>query len=338
MQQREYMWDNMKALLIYFVVSAHALGVCEIKDYAIPARAMDMFIYSFHMAAFIFVSGFFAKRYCVNGKIRPEKAATLFAYYAVFQLLFMGIRYLMHIKVGTLSFFNPCRGLWYLLALFFLYLLTPICEKLPAWFVISATVVFAMLIANDEKASQYMTIMRFSAFAPFYFIGYYLNGDTVKKIRSWKWYARIPLGLACFAASVSMWIFNMDYPWKKLFYGKNNNIKLHLGFWEGSALRIYVMIIALMMIAALVLLIPEKKSIIAKIGQNSLQIFVLHMILKITLFDSNLVHFTIDSNRAFLFIMAISLAITIILSLKPFSYPFKWIQMGVKKLYSIKDK
>lgn len=325
----------MKALLIYFVVSAHALGVCELNKGI--AKATDMFIYSFHMAAFIFVSGFFAKRYCADGKVRPEKAATLFAYYAVFQILFMGIRYIMHIKVSTISFFNPCRGLWYLLALFFLYLLTPIVEKLPAWFVISASIVFAMLVANDEKASQYMTIMRFSAFAPFYFIGYYLSGDFVKKVRSIKLYFRIPLGLFCFAASVSIWIFKMDYAWKKLFYGKNNNIKLHMGFFEGTYLRLVVFAVALLMIATLVLLIPDKKSIIAKIGQNSLQIFVLHMILKITLFDSNLLHFNIDSNLKFILLMLISLAITVILSLKIFTYPFIWIQMGVKKLYSLKS-
>lgn len=334
MRERDYLWDNIKALLIFLVVAGHALEVCSLHFKL--ATAADTLIYSFHMPAFVFVSGFFAKRYCDNSMVRAEKAGLLFAYYAVFQILFIMIRLFMDIKIKRLSFESPCRGLWYLLALFFMYLLVPLVEKLPGWLVITGSVVLALIVANDVKATHYFSILRFFLFAPFFFVGYYVNSDFIKKIRAWKLRIRLPLGLCCAAASVSLWLLNLDHAWSRLFYCKVNNIKLGVSFWEGSFLRICVYMTAILMIAAIVLIMPDKKTILAKVGQNSLQIFVLHMLLIIVLFDSKILTFRIDSIMDLALAILVSLAVTLVLSLKVFSYPFKWIQAAVNKLYSVK--
>ncbi|MBR1731122.1 MAG: hypothetical protein IJ725_01645, partial [Ruminococcus sp.] len=95
MKERDYLWDNIKALLIFFVVAGHVLEMNPLHtDLAVN---IDLFIYSFHMPAFVFASGFFAKRYCTDGKVRAEKAGTVLAYYIVFQLLFMLIRFIFGI-------------------------------------------------------------------------------------------------------------------------------------------------------------------------------------------------------------------------------------------------
>ena len=121
MKERDYLWDNIKALLIFFVVAGHFLEMNTL--YTDLARNIDSFIYSFHMPAFVFVSGFFAKRYCINGRVRAEKAGTVLAYYIIFQMFFMLVRFIFSIKSEKMSLFSPSSGLWYLLALFYYYLL-----------------------------------------------------------------------------------------------------------------------------------------------------------------------------------------------------------------------
>lgn len=340
LKQRDYFWDNIKALLIFFVVAGHCLEMSSLHTKL--SVGADTLIYSFHMPAFMFVSGFFLKRYCTDGKVRAQKAAVIFAYYIIAQLLFVLLRTLVGIPFKRLTLFTPCRGLWYLLALFFFYLLIPIIEKLPAWFVIPFSIGLALIVANDREAKTYFTILRAFSFAPYCFAGYYLSGNAIKKLRSLKAYIRFPAAIVCAAVSVSLWFFDRDHPWNKMFYAKMNNptlkIKENMDAGVATMLRLEVYLMAFLMIAALLLVIPSKKTIFSKIGQNSLQIYILHMAVIVLVRDSGL--WQIDINRDWIFavLMLGAAAVTYILSLGIFSYPFKWIQTGVEKLYSIKDK
>ncbi|MGK0563065.1 acyltransferase family protein, partial [Enterococcus faecalis] len=57
--KRLYKWDNVKLFLIFLVSFGHILD-----REASPSRLMEtihFWIYSFHMPAFIFVSGLFSK-------------------------------------------------------------------------------------------------------------------------------------------------------------------------------------------------------------------------------------------------------------------------------------
>lgn len=335
MKERDYLWDNIKALLIFFVVAGHALEMTTLRTDL--SLFMDNFIYSFHMPAFMFVSGFFLKKYCVDGKVRAQKAAVIFAYYIIFQLLFILLRLAVGLTIDNFELFNPSRGLWYLMALFFYYLITPIIEKLPPWFVLPLFVVLALLIANDTNASAYFSILRIATFAPYFAAGYYLSAEAVKKLRSLKAYIKYPAALVCACASVFIWQFNCVKPWLKLFFGKINNENIGLDFGEATLLRLECYATAFLMIAALLLAMPSKKTIFSKIGQNSLPIFIFHMALVIAIFDSGLLIIKVNSDWIFALEMLASAAVTVLFSLDIFQYPFKWIQMGVNRLYGIKQ-
>lgn len=56
---RNYYWDNIKGLLILLVVFAHVLY--QLQDESVGINYTVDVIYLFHMPAFVFVSGFFAK-------------------------------------------------------------------------------------------------------------------------------------------------------------------------------------------------------------------------------------------------------------------------------------
>ena len=327
--QRDYLWDNIKALLIFFVVAGHVLEMNPI--HTVLAVNIDRLIYSFHMPAFVFVSGYFGKRVCIQGRLRAEKAISLMVYYIVFQLLFMLIRAVFNIYSQAMSLFSPCTGLWYLIALFFYYLMSPIAQKLPAWLMISLSVISALLIGNDTAATNYLAVMRTFTFAPFFFGGYYLRGSAVKKVRDIKPYFRYTIGLLCGAAAVCSWLYTPMFEWNKLFFGKINYQELKIDLWLGAVLRLWAYAIAVLMIICLVLMMPSKKSIISKVGQNSLQVYIFHMLLVILLFVSGRANIDITDDCILLLCMLGSAALTVILSLGFFRYPFKWMQERVKK-------
>lgn len=58
-RERDYFFDNLKAVLIYLVVLGHFL--LPIRG-ANPLVEVKRLIYVFHMPLFVFVSGYFAKK------------------------------------------------------------------------------------------------------------------------------------------------------------------------------------------------------------------------------------------------------------------------------------
>ena len=57
MSNRIALWDNLKFILITFVVAGHFAD--EIMDYSSIYSSIFLFIYAFHMPLFIFISGYF---------------------------------------------------------------------------------------------------------------------------------------------------------------------------------------------------------------------------------------------------------------------------------------
>lgn len=69
MKERNYLFDNLKFLLIVLVVFGHSLEEISLaQDYAI----IRAWIYSFHMPAFVFISGYFSKVYD-GAKVREKQ-------------------------------------------------------------------------------------------------------------------------------------------------------------------------------------------------------------------------------------------------------------------------
>ena len=349
MVNRNYLWDNIKGFLILTVVIGHLLHSfnCTVDI----TYNFAYWIYTFHMPAFLFVSGFWAKSYCNDqGVVKPIKVAYLIGYYVVFQTLFLTIDKLFLNHNKPISYFDSMIGLWYLCAMIFYYLVIPIFKKLHPAIGISVTVVLSLLIGCEAEAGSFMSISRCFVFAPYFFTGYYLSTDSIDRVRSIKngW---VP-GIICGTASVSLWLF-ADRIFKdtfiakfgtftpSLFYGHSSYDKMGFSTLEGFYIRLISYVISALMIIALLFITPKCKNILSHIGKNSLQIYTFHLIL-ILLFirlkgkDINLI--VIDREWIGLALVVAGVLLTLLLSTKPFSYPFKWIQTLVNKIFSLTEK
>ena len=117
MKTREYQYDNLRFLLIALVVLGHLLEIAG----GIPGRKIlyDV-IYSFHMPAFLFLSGMFA---------RLDRGRFLFGLclpYLALQVLYLSWARLLGEQQTQLEFARPYWLLWYLFVLMLYTLLLPV--------------------------------------------------------------------------------------------------------------------------------------------------------------------------------------------------------------------
>lgn len=75
-KQRDFQFDNIRLLLIFFVVFGHCVGT-----YA-QESVLFRFIHTFHMPVFVFISGYFARF------DKKKVVFSLFLPYLVFQVLY----------------------------------------------------------------------------------------------------------------------------------------------------------------------------------------------------------------------------------------------------------
>ena len=129
--QREYLFDNYKVLLILLVVIGHFIE---------PSNDQNSFLYelkwgivAFHMPAFIFISGYFSKRIPSLKKMLCGLVIPYFVYEILYYLLYT---FVLDKETGF-YFARPKFSLWYLMALFAWRLFSPLVEKIPGCMILS---------------------------------------------------------------------------------------------------------------------------------------------------------------------------------------------------------
>ena len=75
-QKRIAKWDNLKLLLIFCVVVGHT--IYTFHNTSLLARSLYLFLYSFHMPAFLFVAGLFSKH-----AVRARRYETVVEYLVI---------------------------------------------------------------------------------------------------------------------------------------------------------------------------------------------------------------------------------------------------------------
>ena len=267
-RSRDYAMDNLRLLLIFLVVFGHLL---EQFDGTLRGQIYQM-IYSFHMPAFVFLNGCFAR-------FKPEKLLKgLVLPYLVFQPLYIlaGEGYFYEDETVIIQFTSPFWLTWYLLAMILYTLMIPLLEHwkdrpVP---VIAVTVGLALLAGFDSTIGYEMTLSRFFVYLPFFAGGYYAGQrGTVGRLRSGR--LRIPLIAAGCAGILADWFY---LNWRRLpdkfLYGVLPYKALETG---GPADRLALLCFALCWIAVLVMLAPNRRiPLLSALGRHTMPIYLLH--------------------------------------------------------------
>lgn len=261
--------DNLRAILMFLVVFAHLLEVRA--DFA-GKSLLYQTIYTFHMPAFLFLSGFYARyslRRIVFRWVLP---------YGVFQCLYLGYAGLV-LKTGeSLGAATPYWILWYLLVCIFYQLLLPLYsrpQKSGRVAAVLVTVGLALAAGYFDVFGYVLSLSRFFVFQPWFLLGYYCQQTPGLRFGREKPSARataLVVLLVCASVALLAW---MDPP-NALLYGAKSYPRAHITLWMRAAQYLMALSWVLLLFGVLKPRLGRTLPLLTRLGQNTLSVFLLH--------------------------------------------------------------
>ncbi|NCB91302.1 MAG: hypothetical protein EOM40_01825 [Clostridia bacterium] len=305
---REYLFDNYKVLLIILVVIGHFIE---------PNYDQNPFLYelkwgivAFHMPAFIFISGYFSKRIPSVKKLIQGLVIPYFVYEILYYLLYI---YVLD-KDTDFYFTRPKFSLWYLMALFAWRVMAPLVQKIPHYLMLSLV---AGLLVGITHLDNFLSIPRILFFFPFFLAGLSFDSSCLTKYRNRKGYL-CALGIL---GAFAVFLFTDTYhdsltPW--IFYGRYSYSEMHMGDLEGMFIRSICYAISFILIYLFMLVLPTEKKSYSYLGQRTMAIYIFHGFVFSCLKYSSSILKSVESNWESILLICFCLFLVWLLSRKPF--------------------
>lgn len=298
-KERNYTFDNLRLILIFFVVFAHFL---ELIPGAVSSNVYKV-IYMFHMPAFIFLTGRYAKFDIKKIIIR------LVVPYIIFQTLYeIFLDLVLNHTDLSIQYMTPYWILWFLLTIIVYYLLLPLLPKKDSKFkylIIGISFVVGLAVGFEKTIGYYLSLSRTFVFLPFFLVGYYsteISQDIIKIIKRPKLIGLITSSILIISLTIILIISDVS---KHALYAS-----FAYSSSDGSILtRFLIYIVSLFWIVFLTLVIPNKKlPFVSVLGKDTMLIYLFHGFIVKLLGTLNIFKF----HQAINILISISLSIGII--------------------------
>lgn len=302
-------FDNAKALLIIFVVLGHTIsGVFEENR---MITSIYMFIYLFHMPAFILVSGYFSKRVGSYKEIL-KLVKKLLIPYLIFQIIYTVYYTKFFGDNIDFSIMDPRWALWFLLSTFFWNIMLIIFGNRKIGILLSF--VISLLIGYAGEINETLTLSRTFFFFPFFLMGYFLNEQH------FEWIKNKRNVILSWILLVLLFLFVYKYgniEWREWLYGRkpyeeimDNSLDL------GYLYRLLAYIIMGISTYLFLSIVPKRKLKITSIGSITLVIYLLHMFL-IKFIQETILYKWITDNEYYLLLGIVPIVVIYLLTRKP---------------------
>lgn len=324
-KKRLYFFDNAKFILITLVLIGHFLE--PVLQESGLAGAFYIFIYSFHMPAFIFIAGYFSN---LNSDFKDyilKNIRRILIPYLVFQFLYLTFNSLLNNYSLNYNFRRPFWILWFLLSLFFWRIMLFIINKfrISAGIIFSTAVSAALLVGFTDQFGRLYSASRTAVFFPFFILGYYFNKYSLaaryKKI--YDYFSRKFVIFIYAAEIIFIYIFLKDLN-PEILYGAISYYRLELSLNQALLSRIIFISFSLINIILFFKLISSKRTVISSRGARSIYPYLLHGFIVILLDKYDLFYF-LNSNLKFLIYILLALFFSWLLSSKITRDYFKYI-------------
>lgn len=266
MKQRVAFWDNYKGILIFLVVFGHFIYSYAGKADDSFVETLYIFIYTFHMPAFVFSSGYFSKSIRSRS---TESALKMILCYLIFNTAMMLFSYLY--LGSNLKIITPYYSYWYILSLVCWRLMITSLEKIK--FLIPFAFSISLLLGYWNEFSNTFSIRRTIVFFFFFILGYALDKEKIEHFitqRTWK------TNIAGFFV-ILIFIPGTLYIIQKCNITSEMTLMASYKNPTDIFIRMILLIIACVAIVALILTIPNRQiPLLSQFGKNSLLIYLAH--------------------------------------------------------------
>jgi fucose 4-O-acetylase-like acetyltransferase len=334
MKQRDYYFDNAKFILIFFVVFGHLIQSFIEQNEMV--YTLYKVIYTFHMPAFILVSGFFARGLYEKGYIK-KVARKLILPYLIFQLIYSVFYYFLynesHLVVDPL---DPHWSLWFLISLFFWNMMLFGFSRLKPITGVLLALAIGLGVGYVDWISNYLSLSRTFVFFPLFLLGYYLTKDQVQILTRPAF--RMVAILLFVAAFIFYSIFpDISYQW---LFGSKSYHALETPAVIGMFVRLGLYLLSTIMVLSFLAIVPKSKIFFTNLGKNTLYVYLLHGFFIRIFRESNAPQYF--SNTENLFLLAIiSLILTLLLSsrfIAAIAQPFIELKVSLLTTYKSNSK
>ena len=266
--QREAFFDNAKWILIFFVVFGHTIQPFVEKYDTI--YVLYQWIYTFHMPAFIFLAGYFAKPSGSKGYVGKLVKKLLFPY-----VMFQSIYTIYYFLIGKQDWlhtpFEPHWSLWFLVSLLCWHIMLYWFYRLPKHLALLITVQLGLLVGYIDVIGHSFSLSRTFVFFPFFLLGYWFGPDQLKWLRQKNVRALSLLVLGLSAAAITI-APRFSTSW---FLGSKSYLEMGMPEW-GGLIRLGIYILSILMMFSVLAWMPRKKGVWTKYGGNTLYVYLLH--------------------------------------------------------------
>ena len=268
--RRDPYFDNVKYLAIVLVAVAHAWE--PVMDGSRATRALYMVVYTFHMPAFILISGYFSRSF----EATPAKVKRLVTGVAVPYVLFetaysLFKRYADGSADQPITLLDPLFLTWFLAALFIWRITTPLWRTLRRPLPVALTL--AVLASVTPGIGDDLALQRVLQFLPFFVLGLMARPEHFALVRRRS--VRL-LSLPLFAGALlfAYWAApRMQLGW---LYRSSSAQELGAPWWSGAVMSLAVFGCALLLTAGFLAWVPRRQMWFTVLGAGTICGYLLH--------------------------------------------------------------
>ncbi|MFG3494132.1 acyltransferase family protein [Streptomyces sp. NPDC047917] len=268
--RRDPWFDNAKYLAIVLVAVAHAWE--PVMEGSRATRALYLLVYTFHMPAFIVISGYFSRSFTGRPDQVKRLVTGVVVPYLVFETAYsLFRRWAADDPAHPFSLTDPFYLTWFLAALFVWRLSTPLWRTLrhplPVALVIAALASLTPGIGSD------LDLQRVLQFLPFFVLGLSLRPEHFRlvRLRAVR-LAAVPVALGALALAYQV-APTVRMGW---FYRSTSAEELGAPWWTGPLMTLVVGGCALVLTAAFLAWVPGRATWFTALGAGSICGYLLH--------------------------------------------------------------
>lgn len=264
--ERDSMFDNIKAIMLFLVAVGHILDVYFSKD-SFYRHAMQ-YIYLFHMPVFAFVTGYFCKN---MERQRARAVRTTLVPYVILQSVYCVMALAMiYIGLGSHnadvfvpSLVMPTSPLYYLLCVFFWKVFAKDIMNLRVPFIMS--IIMGALNSMTQYADWHIGAGATFTLLPFFVLGLKWDAAVIERIRSQKKGIPIVIMLLGIVPAVVL-----PYRFRNVRFSYED---VGLSALQGILYRLLFYAIAIALLVAILALAPKKKNRFTRIGTHAIMVY-----------------------------------------------------------------
>ncbi|MEV7103151.1 acyltransferase family protein [Streptomyces atroolivaceus] len=269
-KRRDAYFDNVKYLAIVLVAVAHAWE--PVMDGSRTTRALYMVVYTFHMPAFILVSGYFSRSFDMSSAKVKRLVTGVVVPYVLFETAYsLFKRYAGGVHDTSITLLDPLFLTWFLIALFIWRVTTPLWQALRHPLPVALAI--AALASVTPGITDDLDLQRVCQLLPFFVLGLLMKPEHFQLIRR-REVRMLALPLAAGALAFAYWAApRMQLGW---FYRSNSAQEMDFQWWTGPVMTLAMFGCALLLTIAFLAWVPRRHMWFTALGAGTICGYLLH--------------------------------------------------------------